>query len=159
MANEQLKPLIQQGLNASSAGLKVSAEGADEVQNDATNPQLKQLLEQGVEMSKQWQARVEQAQQELGGAEKQSNPIMEAHHEVSKKIRRQAPDAHSRDLGIIANGQLVLHYWMANFGTLSAYATQAGLNETAQLMQTCTQEAQQADEQHTQLAQQLMGAA
>ena len=82
--------------------------------------------------------------------------MLEAHYEVSQKIRQQAPDDYSRDLGIIAAGQLALHYWIASFGTLRTYAAQAGLDQTEQAMQTSLQEAKQADEQHTQLAQQIM---
>ena len=159
MANEQLKPLIQQGLAALKAGGQIAAAATAEIQNDARNPQLKAALDQGNETSKQWTARIERARQEAGGAGEQQNPIMEAHYEVSQKIRQQAPDDVSRDLGIIAAGQLALHYWIASFGTLRTYAGQAGLSQTEQEMQTCLDEAKQADEQHTQIAEQMMGAA
>lgn len=159
MANEQLKPLIQQGLAALKAGSQVAAGATAEIQNDARNPQLKAALDQGNETAKQWTARIERALQEAGGAGEQQNPILEAHHQVSQKIRRQAPDDLARDLGIIAAGQLALHYWIASFGTLRTYAARAGMSQTEQEMQACLDEAKQADEQHTQLAEQMMGAA
>ena len=158
MADEQLKVLIQQGLAALKAGTKVAAGSTAEIQNDARNPQLKQALEQGNETSKQWTARLDRALQEAGGAGEQQNPILEAHYQVSKKIRQQAPDDRSRDLGIIAAGQLALHYWIASFGTLRTYAAQAGLHQTEQELQQSLDEAKQADEQHTQIAEQMMGA-
>ena len=158
MATEQLKTLIQQGLAALKAGSKVAASATDEIQNDARNPQLKQALDQGNETSKQWAQRIDRALQEAGGAGEQQNPILEAHFEVSKRIRQQAPDDDSRDLGIIAAGQLALHYWIAAFGTLRTYAAQVGLRQTEQDLQACLDEAKQADEQHTQIAEQLMGA-
>lgn len=159
MATEQLKPLIQQGLAALKAGSKIAAGATAEIQNDVRNPQLKAALNQGNETSKQWTARIERALQEAGGGGEEQNPIMEAQHEVSKKIRQQAPDDVSRDLGIIASGQLALHYWIASFGTLRTYAGQAGLSQTEQEMQACLDEAKEADEQHTQIAEQIMGAA
>ena len=82
---------------------------------------------------------------------------MEAHYEVSKQIRDAAPDAQVRDLGIIAAGQLALHYWIAAFGTLKAYAGKLGMTQTEQAMSQSVDEAKQADEQHTQLAARLMG--
>ncbi|HEX8349027.1 MAG TPA: DUF892 family protein [Hymenobacter sp.] len=159
MANEQLKTLIQQGLSALKAGGQVAARSTDEIQNDARNPQLKAALNQGNETSKQWTARIERALQEAGGGGEEQNPILEAHYQVSQKIRQQAPDDMSRDLGIIAAGQLALHYWIASFGTLRTYAGQAGLSQTEQDLQACLDEAKQADEQHTQIAEQIMGAA
>jgi ferritin-like metal-binding protein YciE len=156
MNNEQLKELIKQGLAALKAGSKVAAGATDEIQNDARDPQLKEALNQGNETSKQWVTRIDRALQEAGGAEEQQNPILEAHYEVSKRIRQQAPDDFSRDLGIIAAGQLALHYWIASFGTLRTYAAQVGLSQTEQEMQTSLDEAKQADEQHNQIARQLM---
>ena len=159
MDNEALKTLIQQGLAALKAGSQVAAQATDEIQNDARNPQLKAALDQGNETSKQWAARIERALQEAGGAGEQQNPILEAHYQVSQRIRQQAPDDDSRDLGIIAAGQLALHYWIASFGTLRTYAAQAGLSQAQQELQASLDEAKQADEQHTQIAEQLMGAA
>lgn len=157
MANEPLKELIKQGLTALKAGSKVAAGATDEILNDARNPQLKQALEQGNQTSKQWTERIDRALQEAGGGEEGQNPILEAHYEVSKRIRQQAPDDTTRDLGIIAAGQLALHYWIAAFGTLRTYAAQVGLSQTEQDMQTSLDEAKEADEQHTVIAKQLMG--
>ncbi len=158
MANESLRQLIQQGLAALKAGSKVAAGATEEIQNDARNPQLKATLDQGNQTSKQWVERIDRALQEAGGAEEQQNPIIEAHYEVSKRIRQQALDDYSRDLGIIASGQLALHYWIAAFGTLRTYAGQVGMSQTEQDMQASLDEAKQADEQHTVLAKQIMGA-
>lgn len=157
MENESLKKLIKQGLGSLIAGSKVAATATDEIQNDVQNPQLKEALTQGNETSKQWVSRIEKALAEAGGGEEQQNPIMEAHFEVSKKIRQQTSDAVARDLGIIASGQLALHYWIAAFGTLRTYAAQVGLSQTEQALQTSLDEAKQADDQHTQLAKQIMG--
>ncbi|WP_046246731.1 hypothetical protein [Hymenobacter terrenus] len=109
MAKEALKTLIQQGPAALKAGGEVAARATDEIQNDARNPQLKAALDQGNEKSKQWQERIERALWEADGGDGQHPPILEAHYEVRRRIRQQAPDDFSQDLGIIAAGQLALH--------------------------------------------------
>ncbi len=81
---------------------------------------------------------------------------MEAHYEVSRRIRQQAPDDVSRDLGIVANGQMALHYWIAAFGTMASYTRHLGMDGVAGDMKSCADEAKQADEAHTALAGQLL---
>ena len=106
----------------------------------------------------QWAQRIERALSEAHSAEPVNNPVLEAHYEVSRRIRQKAPDDRSRDLGIIAAGQLALHYWIASFGTRGTYASASGMNQVAQDMHASLNKAKQADEQHTQLAKKLMGA-
>lgn len=127
-----------------------------EIQADASHPELQAALQQGNKTSEQWAQRVEKALAETGGAEDTGNPILEAHYQVSKEIRRKAPDAMSRDLGIVAAGQLALHYWIAAFGTLGNYAAKLGLAETERSMRTSLDEAKQADQQHTAIAEKML---
>lgn len=157
MNEENFKQLVTQGLLALKAGGRVAAAATDEISGSATDPELKSVLSTGNDTAKEWQARVEQAMQEAGASGEGENPILEAHYRVSKQIRDAAPDAHVRDLGIIAAGQLALHYWIAAFGTLEAYAGKLGMTQTEQAMSQCVDEAKQADEQHTQLAARIMG--
>jgi len=157
MANESLNILIQQGLAALKEGSKIAAAATADIQDDATDSQLKAALEQGNQQSKQWATRIERSYEAAGGKGDEENPILEAHYKVSKKIRGEAKDDYSRDLGIIAAGQLALHYWIASFGTLTNYAKQNGLSQVAEDLHTCLTEAKQADEQHTALAEQILG--
>lgn len=158
MNNDALKTLVAHGLAAMKAGGKVAAAATSEIRNDVRHPDLKAALEKGNEVSQQWTQRIDQALQEAGGSGEQENPVLEAHYEVSRKIRQQAPDDTSRDLGIIASGQLALHYWIAAFGTMRTYAGQLGLSRTEQAMQTSLDEAKKADEQHTEIAKRILGA-
>ena len=156
--NEQaLKQLMAQGLGALKAGAQIGAKAADEIENDAKNPQLKAALQEGSQGAQQWATRIDRALQEAGGSDTNDNPILEAHYEVSKRIRAQAPDDFSRDLGIIAASQLALHYWIASFGTLRAYAKRAGLSQTEGEMAQCLQEAEQSDKKFTDIAISIMG--
>ena len=158
MNNDALKTLVAQGLAAMKAGGKIAAAATAEIQNDARHPDLKAALEKGNQVSQQWTQRIDQALQEAGGSGEQKNPVLEGLYEVSQMIRQQAPDDTSRDLGIIANGQLALHYWIAAFGTIRTYAHQVGLSQTEQAMQTSLDEAKQGDEHHTEVAKRILSA-
>ncbi|AWB22667.1 MULTISPECIES: DUF892 family protein [Methylobacterium] len=158
MNNDALKTLVAQELAAMKNGGKVAAQATDEIRHDAHHPDLKAALEQGNQTSQQWAQRIDQALQEAGGSGEQKNPVLEGLYEVSRQIRQQAPDDDSRDLGIIATGQLALHYWITAFGTIRAYAEQAGLSGTAPAMQTSLDEAKAADERHNEIAATIMGA-
>lgn len=157
MPNDNLKTLVSQGLSAMKAGSDIAAKATDEISQDASHPQLKAALEQGNQTAKQWAERIERAVQQAGGGDQHDNPVIEAHFEVSRRIRQQASDAVSRDLGIVASGQLALHYWIAAFGTMANYTKHVGLDDVASDMKASADEARQADEQHTQLAEQLLG--
>lgn len=158
MAGDNLKELVSQGLSAMRAGSDVAARATDEISNDATHPDLKAALEQGNSTSQQWADRIERAMQQTGPGQQGDNKILEAHFEVSRLIRQQAPDATSRDLGIVAAGQLALHYWIASFGTMASYLQAVGLNDAAAEMKASADEAKQADQQHTDLAEKLLAA-
>jgi ferritin-like metal-binding protein YciE len=158
MANDNLKELVSQGLSAMKAGSDVAARATDEIINDASHPDLKAALERGNNTSKRWAEQIDRAIEKTGPGQQGDNKILEAHYEVSRLIRQQAPDATSRDLGIVAAGQLALHYWIASFGTMASYLDALGLDDAASAMKTSADEAKQADQQHTELAAKLLQA-
>ncbi len=157
MSDENLKQLVTQGLSAMKAGGDIAAKAVDEISGDVQNPQLKAALEQGNSISQQWAQRIDRARQQAGGGGgEEENAVMKAHYEVSRKIRQRAPDAQSRDLGIIANGQMALHYWIAAFGTMAAYTGRLGMDDVARDMKGCADEAKQGDEKMTDIAQTIL---
>ena len=156
MPNTNLKILVSQGLAAMKSGSDVAAKATDEIGGDASHPQLRAALEEGNRTSRQWAERIDRALQQSDGSDQQDNPVLEAHYDVSRRIRQAAPDEASRDLGIIASGQLALHYWIAAFGTMANYTKQLGMEDVAAELKASADEAKQADEKHTQLAEQLL---
>ncbi len=156
MADQELKTLVAQGLQALKAGGEVAKLATADIQKDASHPDLQAALREANKTAEQWAQRIASAIQETGDSEDVGNPVLDAHFEVSKKIREKAPDAMSRDLGIIAAGQLALHYWITAFGTLGNYASKLGLTETARNMRMSLDEAKQADQQHTALAEKML---
>ena len=156
MADDAIEKLIAQGLQAARSGGEVAKAATADIERDASSPELKAALQRGNETAARWQQRVEQALAETGASGSTNNPILEAHFDVSKRIRANASDARSRDLGIIAAGQLALHYWIASFGTLRTYAASAELAQTRDDMQRCLDEAKAADSEHTEIALQML---
>ena len=157
MVNDNLKKLVAQGLQAMRAGGQVAMKATADIENDAKNPELVSALQ--VQTAEQWASRTQSALAEAGGAPDEGNPILEAHFQVSQKIRRNASDDMSRDLGIITSGQLALHYWIAAFGTMHSYASALGMKQVEQDMHTSLEEAKQADQHMTQIAQKMLKAA
>ena len=70
---------------------------------------------------------------------------------------QKATDPVARDLGIIASGQLALHYYISAFGTMAAYAKMLGMTEVAQSIHECLEEAKRGDERYTELAATIAG--
>lgn len=159
MDDTALKTLVGQALAALKAGCGVAASATAEICDDARHPELKAALETGHRVSQGWSQRVEQALGAVGGGGGEAkNPVLEGVYEVSRMIRRNAPDDASRDLGIVADGQLALHYWIAAFGTVRTYADRAGLGETARAMQASLEEAKEGDAAMTGVAERILAA-
>ena len=158
VSDQDLEGLVADGLSALKAASRIAADAADEIQDSASHPDLKQMLERGEETSKEWRQRVDRAIDQMDADGEGDNPILEAHYRVSKRIRDEASTDGVRDLGIIASGQLALHYWIAAFGTVASYAKRLGETEVAESMSRSVDEARQADERHTELAEQIMSA-
>lgn len=156
MTPEQLTQLITLNLAAMKTGSNIAAAAAAEIRHDAHHPQLQAALDQGTETAQRWAARIDRALAEVGGAAAPVNHAVQAHYEVDKRLRGFATDDATRDLSIIGSGQRALHYWMAFFGTLRAYAAHAGRHQLAQDLQTSLDEAKRADEQYAHLTEQIL---
>lgn len=159
MANEQLQQLIKNGLTAMKTGSEIAAKATDSIMNAASNPSLKAALDASSDTAKKWAERIQRAVQEAGEGEQHGNPIIEGIGKVSREILQTGSEGYSRDLGIIATGQLALHYWIASFGTTKSYAGEAKLDQVEKEMQACVEEAKQEDEKYTQIAKEIMGQA
>ena len=160
MPKEQLRHLTHQGLQAVQAACKMGQEATKKVEGMVTSPELKQHLQKGNEYSRQWTERLSKVQQATHGTNQEGdNPIIRAHQEVAQRISEHAKDPVERDLGLIASGQLALHYYIAAFGTLASYVEAMGESEAASLLKQCGDEAKQGDEGYTKLAKQMMQAA
>ena len=156
MTNDSLRPLVKNGLLAMRDGTRQAAEAAAEVQDSATDSDLKDALRQGEQTTQTWRSRIDQAIDALGVEGENDNAVIEAVYQVAQEARQAAEDDDSRDLGIIASGQIALHYWIASFGTTGSYLKQMGHQDAAASMSECVTEAERADKEHTRIAKQIM---
>ena len=159
MNQQALNSLVAKGLGALHAGGRVAQEAQDAIHESASHPELRSALEKGQQVSETWRRRVDDARSALSadGEGPDDNPVLEAHFEEARRIRDQAPDDASRDLGIVAAGQQALHYWIASFGSMGAYLKELGKENLAQDMHDSVEEARRADEEHTAIAANIMG--
>jgi ferritin-like metal-binding protein YciE len=156
MQNEAVKHLLTQGLHYVQAAGEIGSRSAAKTAEQASHPDLKQILDLGAKNAQQWHEKLQQCVQQLGGvSEPQKNEIVEAISMVSDKISQQTKDPMARDLGIIAAGQMALHYYIAAFGTLASYAEMLDMPEQRDVLRKCLQEAKTGDEKYTQLATQI----
>ena len=152
-ANEDVKTMLRDAIMGGQAACASAAETTKKVAEMAANPELKEAVQQGSKFTSEWHERMGKAASMVGGGQQMAgNPIMEAIEQVGGKIMREAKDPVARDLGIIATGQLALHYYISAFGTMAAYAKMLGMQDVAQSIHQCGQEAKQGDERYTELA-------
>lgn len=62
----------------------------------------------------------------------------------------------TRDAGIIAQGQIALHYHIAAYGTFAAYVKVLGINEAAATLKGMVEETKAVDERYSRLAERLI---
>ena len=160
MATEGLRQLLLDGVHAVQGAGAVGAKAAAAIEKHATHPALKAELKHGSEVAETWRQRLEAIERTAGGGSRSpaDNGIIAAVHEAGETIARRAETDAARDLGIVATGQIALHYYIAAFGTLRAYAGALGLTDAAQRLQQCLDEAKAEDQRHTDLAAQILGA-
>ena len=152
--NQDIKTMLQDAITAVQAASASGREATQKIEAQANHPELKEMMRQGSKHSEAWAQRLSQAAQQAGAGlgDGQGNPIIDAIQQVGGKIIGTATDPVARDLGIIASGQLALHYYIAAFGTMAAYANLLGMGDVAQSIHQCLEEARRGDERYTELA-------
>ncbi len=149
-----VKTMLQDAITAVQAAGESGKHATMKIQEQASDAGLKELLQHGSQHAEAWAERLSAANEKLGGVQSQTqgNPIIDAIQQVGGKIISKATDSVARDLGIIASGQLALHYYISAFGTMASYAKMLGMDEVAQSLHTCLEEAKKGDERYTELA-------
>ncbi len=157
MQNDILAKLTAQALTSMKAGNELVGKAVGGTKYAASDEELKRAVDKGTKLREAWHDRIEKALTAVGGSVgEERNPIVEGLQAAGKRIKEQAPDDTSRDLGLCADGQLSLHYWIAAFGSVREYLAQLGLHEHAETMQRTVDEAKQADEEHTNIATRIL---
>ena len=132
----------------------------------ATNPALKQNLEEHMRVTQRQRERLNQVQQLLGTSDNDNDDGlfgglfgsgsksrgMEGLIEEGQKVMAVDMDPAVMDAAIISCAQKIEHHEIACYGTARTYAEQLGLTDVAQLLQQTLIEEHDADERLTSLA-------
>jgi ferritin-like metal-binding protein YciE len=119
----------------------------------ANNSELKNVLQEHLDVTKKQIGRLEQIFQALN--EKPSGETCKGMKGVIKEgdeIISAGGDPSTVDAGIISAAQRVEHYEMAGYGTVRNYAKLLGQEEHARLLQQTLDEEEKADKTLTQIA-------
>jgi ferritin-like metal-binding protein YciE len=121
--------------------------------DSAMSPQLKQSLQQHLDVTREQVGRLDQVFQLLGmPAQAHFCQGMAGLIKEGEEVVTAQGDPHVRDAGIIAAAQKVEHYEIATYGTLRTFARTLGLTDVADLLQTTLKEESRTDALLTQLA-------
>ena len=121
--------------------------------NAATNSELKNALQEHLNVTQTQISRLEQIFQSLN--EKPTGETCKGMKGVIKEgdeIVSSGGDPATVDAGIISAAQRVEHYEMAGYGTVRTYAKLLGQDQHAQLLQQTLDEEEEADQTLTQIA-------
>ncbi len=156
-AKQDVTTMLRDAIMAVQAASASGREAASKIEEQAQHAELKQALQEGSRYAETWRERLASAAAKMGSgaAAGEGNPIIDAIQQVGGKIIHTTKEPTARDLGIIASGQLALHYYIAAFGTMAAYAKMLGMEDVAGTIHECLREAKQGDERYTQLAAKL----
>jgi len=116
-------------------------------------PELKNALQEHLEITRQQIQRLDQVFNILGeDASGQTCKGMKGVIKEGDEIISQGGDNATVDAGIISAAQRVEHYEMAGYGTVRTYAELLGQQQIASLLQQTLDEEKEADEKLTEIA-------
>ena len=133
----------------------------------ASNLELKKALQNHLKVTQKQLSRLEQVQNMLGIEQdneekkglfsrlfksKQVCKGMQGIIEEGNKIMKEDMDSDVLDAAIIASAQKIEHYEICGYGTSRTYASELGLTDISQMLETTLNEEYEADDLLTQLA-------
>lgn len=155
-----LQELMVQGLQAVYDAEQQGVNAAPAIEQRATNPELKQKLQERTAHGQEQLGRLAQAIRAAGADVRgEPNQIAQGILRTGEKIMDETEDPDARDAGIIASGQIAIHYHVAAYGTLKAYAEALGNQEAVQMLGQTLDERKRQDQDMTRLAEQVVNPA
>jgi ferritin-like metal-binding protein YciE len=123
---------------------------------EVSSEQLRNALSEHLEITRQQAQRLERIFENMGQKSKSEKcKGMEGLIKEGNDVVKKAEDEDVRDAAIISAAQRVEHYEMAGYGTVRTYAELLGEQEAAQLLQQTLDEEKEADQELTNLAEQI----
>jgi ferritin-like metal-binding protein YciE len=119
----------------------------------ASNADLKNGFSEHLEQTRGHVARLEQVFDMLDlDAEGVDCPAIDGIIEEANEVSGEVEDKRALDAALIAAAQAVEHYEMTRYGTLVAWAEEAGRTDCARLLKETLEEERAADKKLTQIA-------
>jgi ferritin-like metal-binding protein YciE len=119
----------------------------------ASSEELKEALNEHLEVTRQQAERLEQIFENMGEkAKAQKCKGMAGVIAEGNEMLKEAEDEDVRDAAIIASAQKVEHYEMSGYGTVRTWASLLGEQEAAELLEETLNEEKEADQKLTSIA-------
>ncbi|HMB75046.1 MAG TPA: DUF892 family protein [Kiloniellaceae bacterium] len=142
---------LQDIYSADRQALDVTRELADKAVND----DLREALERGVKGISEGMEKIANLIKAHGAdptdefCEAMEGLVKEARHHA---VKSDISDPHVRDAVIITQYQRLVHYAIAGYGSLAAFARRLGLGEEAEMLQGCLDKTYHGDSEMSRIA-------
>src|SRR5690242_3009987 len=158
MKIDTLSTLFQEELKDIYDAEKRLVRALPKMAKGVTSPELREALEEHLEVTKNQVQRLEQVFELMGIAAK-AKPCagMKGLIEEGEETLSQDASEGLMDLAVIGAAQRVEHYEMAAYGTARTFAEQLGMQEAVGLLEETLNEEKEADEKLTQISESLLG--
>lgn len=158
-----LRDLLQHEIDDLYSAEEQIIEALPKMIEKATNPALRQALNQHLQVTKGQKERLDKVKKLLESTEKEPGFLekifgsakckgTEGLIKEGEKIMGEKMDNKVKDAAIIAAAQKIEHYEICGYGTARAYAMQLGLSEVENLLTATLNEEYEADDSLTALA-------
>ncbi len=159
MMIDSLNKLLEEELKDIYSAEKQLLKALPKMARKANSVELRNALEEHLEITEGQVNRLEQVFEALGKpAKAKTCKAMQGLVEEAKEIMEEDATPSVLDAGIIAAAQKVEHYEIASYGTVRTWARLCGEEEAAGLLQQTLDEEGEADKRLSQLAESFVNA-
>jgi ferritin-like metal-binding protein YciE len=157
MQMENLQDLLKEDLKDVYNAENQLVKALPKMAKNATNPQLKEAIENHLAETKEQVERLEQVMEMLGmPARGKTCKAMQGILEEGKEVMDEDAEDDVMDAALIGAAQKVEHYEIATYGTLCTYADLLGLKEAKRLLGQTLEEEKKTDQLLTELAESVI---
>ncbi len=150
---DSLRELFVDGLKDLYSGEKQILQVLPKMAKKASNPELKKIFEEHLEVTRRQVERLDMIFEELGKSPRGKKcKGMEGLLEEGKEIMMEDMEPEILDASLIAAAQRVEHYEIAGYGTMRTYAQLLGDSQAVKLLQQTLDEEDETDKRLTELA-------
>ncbi len=154
-----LKDLLEDELKDIYSAEKQLIKALPKMVRKASSDELRDALEEHLEVTKRQAGRLERVFEELGSkAKAKTCEAMKGLIEEAEDMMSEDAEDAVLDAAIIGCAQKVEHYEIASYGTVKSWADRIGNNRAAQLLDETLQEEGDADKRLTEIAESMVNA-